>query len=135
MLLKDHSCCTVKNRLENRTLEESRLLAGWPGRIMSVLSLGVFKQRLWLQAGGCKAGPVLMGWGTGQALRPDVSPTCPTTLKRPRASPHPCRPGLEPPHTSLHPWQEAEALAGDAGPEPTVQDKQGLGTPLGPVLL
>lgn len=51
------------------------------------------------------------------------------------ASPHPCRPGLEPPHPSLHPWQEAEALAGDAGEEAAVQGEQRLGTTLGPVLL
>lgn len=51
------------------------------------------------------------------------------------ASPHPCRPGLEPPHTSLHPRQEAEALAGDAGEEAAMQGKQCLGTTLDPVLL
>lgn len=51
------------------------------------------------------------------------------------ASPHPCRPGLEPPHTSLHPWQEAETLVGDAGAEAAVQGAQRLGTTLGPELL
>lgn len=38
-------------------------------------------------------------------------------------------------HTSLHPWQEAEALVGDAGEEASVQGEQHLRAPLGPVLL
>lgn len=69
--------------------------------------------------------------------RPYPSHTLPHDLEKPPGSPHPCRPGLEPSHTSLHPWQEeaAEALAGDAGTQAAVQGEQGLGASLGPVLL
>lgn len=35
----------------------------------------------------------------------------------------------------LHPWQEAEALAGDAAAQAAVQGEQRLGTVLGPVPL
>lgn len=59
---------------------------------------------------------------------------CPTTSWGPWPRP-PCRPGLEPPHTGLHPWQEAEALAGDAAAQAAVQGEQRLGTVLGPVPL
>ena len=76
------------------------------------------------------------GAGAGWlALRPMSPRPCPTTLRRLRASPCPCEPGLESPHTSLNPWQEAEALAGEVGPEATVQGEQRLGATLGAMLL
>lgn len=69
--------------------------------------------------------------------RPHPSHTLPHHLQEPPRLTHPCRPGLEPSHASLHPRQEeaAEALTGDAGAQAAVQGKQGLGASLGPVLL
>lgn len=59
---------------------------------------------------------------------------CPTTSRGPWPRP-PCRPGLEAPHAGLHPRQEAETLAGDAGEEAAVQGELHPGTVLGPAPL
>lgn len=79
-----------------------------------------------------KKSPVPMGCRQTclKVLRP-----APTTLEEAYSLTPPCRPGLEPTHVSLHPWQETEALAGDADTEASVQGEQGLGALLGPVLL
>ena len=73
------------------------------------------------------------------AVRPYPSHTLPHQLRSPPApcSSHPCRPGLEPSHTRLHPGQEeeAEALARDACAQAAVQGEQGLGASPGPVPL
>lgn len=70
-------------------------------------------------------------------MRPHPSHTLPHHLQEAPRVAHPCRPGLEPSHASLHPRQEeaAEALTGDAGAQAAVQGEQGLGASPGPVLL
>lgn len=139
MLLKDYSCCTVKNRLENRTLKGSRLPvweASTGNECPETGSIQAETAWVWAGAGGCCQGE---SRADGMALMGCLETLCLPTLPH-----HPeeaqgltpsCRPGLEPPNTSLHPRQEAEALAGDAGTEAAVQGKQRLGAKLGPVLL
>lgn len=69
------------------------------------------------------------------ASRPYVSQSLPHHVEEAYSLSAPCTPGLEPAHMSLHPWQEAEALVGDADAEASVQGLQGLGALLGPALL
>lgn len=70
-------------------------------------------------------------------MRPHPSHTLPHHLQEAPSLTHPCRPGLETPHASLHPGQKeaAEALTGDAGAQAAVQGEQGLGASPGLVLL
>lgn len=104
---------------------------------MSSLWLGAFKKRQQRYGQGCRQEESSADGMQADRLasRPCVSQSLPCHVEEAYSLSAPRTPGLEPTHMSLLPWQEVEALVGDADTEASVQGQQGLGALLGPALL